>query len=58
MPEIAYKTNHPLTVDQFIDLLARSTLAERRPVNDRACMEGMIAHGNLLRLFRNAWRNT
>jgi GNAT superfamily N-acetyltransferase len=44
---IIYKTNAPLTVDQFIDVLRRSTLAERRPIDDRACMEGMVANANL-----------
>jgi predicted GNAT superfamily acetyltransferase len=34
-------------VDQFIDLLTRSTLGERRPIHDRDCIEGMIANSNL-----------
>lgn len=45
---IEYKVNEPITADQFVDLLNRSTLGERRPVHDRACMEGMVANGNLL----------
>lgn len=44
---IEYKINAPITADQFIDLLARSTLGERRPIHDRQCMEGMIANSNL-----------
>lgn len=44
---IEYKINEPISVDQFIDLLNRSTLGKRRPVDDRACMQGMIANGNL-----------
>lgn len=44
---IDYRVNTPVTADQFIDLLHRSTLAERRPVNDRACIEGMLANASL-----------
>ena len=42
-----YKINGALTVDQFIDLLIRSRLGERRPIDDRACMKGMISNSNL-----------
>ncbi len=42
-----YKINEPITTDQFIELLQNSTLGERRPVADRACMEGMISNSNL-----------
>ena len=45
---IEYRVNHPISTDQFIALLADSTLAERRPVQDRECMEGMIANSNLM----------
>lgn len=45
---IEYKINTPISVDQFIDLLTRSTLGERRPIEDRACMEGMISNSNLV----------
>ncbi len=44
---IDYRVNAPVTADQFIDLLHRSTLAERRPVHDRACIEGMLANASL-----------
>ena len=44
---IEYKVNTAINVDQFIDLLNRSTLGKRRPVDDRACMEAMVKHGNL-----------
>src|SRR5262249_12858576 len=36
------------TPDQFVDVLRRSTLAERRPVDDPKCIEAMLRHGNLL----------
>lgn len=45
---ITYKTNEPITTDQFIDLLRHSTLGERRPIHDRECMAGMVANANLL----------
>ncbi len=44
---INYKINTPITTDQFIDLLTASTLGERRPIDDKACMEGMINNSNL-----------
>jgi GNAT superfamily N-acetyltransferase len=44
---IEYRINHPISTAQFISLLADSTLGERRPIEDRECMEGMIANSNL-----------
>lgn len=44
---IKYKINHPISADQFISLLADSTLGERRPIQDRECMAGMISNSNL-----------
>lgn len=44
---IDYNINKPITTDQFIALLSASTLGKRRPLNDRACMEGMITNSNL-----------
>lgn len=45
---LRYETSAPITVEQFADLLRRSTLAERRPVDDGACLAAMLEHGNLL----------
>jgi GNAT superfamily N-acetyltransferase len=44
---LVYKINAPITADQFIDVLERSTLAQRRPVHDRAAIDAMVKHGNL-----------
>ncbi|WP_394171673.1 GNAT family N-acetyltransferase [Saccharospirillum alexandrii] len=44
---IEYRINAPVSADQFIDLLHRSTLAERRPVDDWACIEGMLTNASL-----------
>ncbi|TAM11784.1 MAG: GNAT family N-acetyltransferase [Nevskiaceae bacterium] len=54
--DIEYKVNEPVTVDQFIDLLMRSTLGERRPIDDRECMAGMVANANLTVTARDAGR--
>ena len=51
---IEYKINEPITTDQFIELLANSTLGERRPIHDRQCMQGMVANSNLP---VSAWQN-
>ncbi len=45
---IEYKINEPISADQFIELLASSTLGERRPIHDRGCMEGMVRNSNLM----------
>jgi ribosomal protein S18 acetylase RimI-like enzyme len=44
---ITYQINATITPDQFVDILRRSGLAERRPIDDAACMAGMLANGNL-----------
>ncbi len=51
---IEYRINAPIDADQFIDLLNRSTLGERRPTHDRQCMEGMVANSNLI---ASAWES-
>lgn len=45
---ITYSHDRAITVGEFIDVLRRSTLAERRPVDDPARMERMLAHANLV----------
>lgn len=45
---IEYKINAPVSTDQFIALLRESTLGERRPIEDRECMEGMVKNSNLM----------
>jgi ribosomal protein S18 acetylase RimI-like enzyme len=51
---IKYKINEPITTDQFISLLESSTLGQRRPIDDKACMQGMISNSNLI---VSAWDN-
>lgn len=45
---IEYKINTSISVDQFIDLLHRSSLSERRPIDDRECLQGMVNNSNLM----------
>ena len=44
---IRYEHHTPLTPAAFIDLLRRSTLAERRPVDDPEAIAGMVANAGL-----------
>ena len=46
--DIVYSHEIKITPDQFVDLLRRSGLAARRPVEDPACVEGMLRNANLL----------
>jgi predicted N-acetyltransferase YhbS len=45
---ITYRNNIKISADQFIDVLKRSTLSERRPVDDRDRIEKMLQHGNII----------
>lgn len=45
---IDYQVNARITTEQFLDLLKRSTLGERRPVDDHECIDGMLANSNLV----------
>ena len=46
--KVEYKINKEISSVQFTDLLNRSTLGERRPVDDADCMQGMISNSNLI----------
>lgn len=48
MDTIRYEKDRAITVDEYVDLLKRSTLGERRPVEDPDCIAAMLAHANLL----------
>lgn len=43
-----------LSVDEFIDVLIRSTLSERRPVDNKAVIEGMLKNAALIVTARNS----
>jgi GNAT superfamily N-acetyltransferase len=46
--DVRYQTEPDLSASEFIDLLVRSTLAERRPVGDPAVIQGMLRHADLI----------
>ncbi len=52
---IQYHTDRAITPDQFIDVLQRSTLAERRPIEKAECISLMLKHASLL---CTAWDGT
>jgi GNAT superfamily N-acetyltransferase len=45
---ILYQHLRQITDAEFVDLLKRSLLAERRPIDDPNCIEAMLQHSNLL----------
>ncbi len=45
---ITYRSNHKITAEEFIDLLKRSTLDQRRPVDSKERIQSMLDHGNVL----------
>ena len=45
---IEYRTGNDLDLDEVIDVYVDSTLGERRPVDDRERMAGMLRHANLV----------
>lgn len=45
---ILYQHLRQITGAEFVDLLKRSTLAERRPIEDPNCITAMLKHSNLL----------
>jgi ribosomal protein S18 acetylase RimI-like enzyme len=48
MSSISYAVEPDLGADEFIDVLKRSTLAERRPVRERARIEKMLKNADLI----------
>jgi GNAT superfamily N-acetyltransferase len=45
---VSYRLGNDLDLDQVIELYEASTLGERRPIDDRACMGSMLQHANLV----------
>ena len=50
---ISYGLEPALGADEFVDVLRRSTLAERRPVGNSERIAGMLAHADLIVTARN-----
>lgn len=47
MPGIEYRINDKISVEQFVDVLQRSTLAARRPLDTAERVQRMLDHANL-----------
>ncbi len=47
-PSIQMQSEPELSVQEFIDVLTRSTLAARRPINDLECIAGMLRGADLI----------
>lgn len=45
---INYQINPTLSTKEFINILNRSTLGERRPVDDLECIENMIKNADII----------
>jgi GNAT superfamily N-acetyltransferase len=48
VPGVTYLLEPDLAPDQFIDVLVRSTLAERRPVHDPDIIRAMLANADVI----------
>jgi ribosomal protein S18 acetylase RimI-like enzyme len=46
--DIAYELEPGLSAEEFIDVLVRSTLAERRPVDDMLAIRGMLEKADVI----------
>ena len=48
MPAVTYRLEPDLAPEEFVDVLVRSTLAERRPVDDLATIRAMLANADVI----------
>jgi GNAT superfamily N-acetyltransferase len=48
MPSVTYRLEPDLALEEFIDVLMRSTLAERRPVHDYETIRAMLKNADLI----------
>lgn len=54
MDGIEYSLEPQLSVEEFVAVLQRSTLAERRPVGDASTVGGMLAHADVIVTARDS----
>lgn len=54
MEDIEYALEPQLEAREFIDVLRRSTLAERRPVDHLPTIAGMLAHADIIATARSS----
>lgn len=52
--DIAYAVEPDLSEDEFVNVLVRSTLAERRPVDDRRAIAAMLRNADVIVTARGA----
>jgi predicted N-acetyltransferase YhbS len=52
---LRFTISKTVSVDSFRDVLTRSTLGARRPVDDTRCLQGMLENSNLI---ATAWDDT
>ena len=45
---IDYEVREKISAEEFIDILKRSTLGERRPIENEKCIQGMLDHADIL----------
>jgi len=50
--DVCYQLEPDLGAEAFVDLLKRSTLAERRPVADLVTIRGMLQHADIIATAR------
>jgi hypothetical protein len=43
-----YQLEPTLSADEFVDVLVRSTLAERRPTHDLQCIDKMLRNADII----------
>lgn len=48
MENIRYQIEHKLSLEEFVSILNRSTLGERRPLDDDDRLKAMLKHANLI----------
>ena len=53
---ISYQVENNLKADEFVQVLQRSTLGERRPIDDPERIAAMLAYGNLVLTARDNGR--
>jgi GNAT superfamily N-acetyltransferase len=46
--DVTYELEPGLAAEEFVDVLVRSTLAERRPVDDPGAIQDMLRHAGLI----------
>lgn len=51
--KLTFHTETAISPDEFVDLLRRSTLAERRPVDEPETIRAMLANANLIVTVRS-----